>query len=313
MSKPIAPLHYSKIKQRISGLAQGLSLAGLIILSGIQSGSSHGAEVQDQAATAIRSTEEVFRTVQDYRIGNIISQIGFAQARHYRDNQRFVQTLQSLTGDWPVQTEHYQFELVVEEEAVFIIARPLDAALHSFIGMAQVADTQEPRLVETILCRSARAIDQIPPLEMQLLNDDYLELTCPNGFVRFPTHAGSAYIGYLNRAQQAYILENLQFAAQIEDLGFNLSAGTPYHTFKIVLEERTEGLQVVHLALPKYDGIPTYMGITMAIETEEDLWTTTAILCRSMEPMNSGIAIPTRIAVTDPPAECPVQFEQFSW
>lgn len=313
MSKSIAPLHDFKIKQRISGLAQVLSLAGLIILSGIQTGSSHGAEFQNQAATEVRSSEEDFRVTQDYRIGNIIAQMKFAQAGHYRDNQHFAKALQELTVDWSEVAEHYQLELIVEGEAAFIIARPLDSALHSFIGIAQVADTQEPRLVETILCRSGKPMGQIPPLEMQPLNDDYLELTCPDEFVRFPNHAGSAYIGAWNRAQQVYILENLQFSAQIENLGLNFSTETPYHTFKVFLEERAEWLQVVHLALPKHDGIPTYIGITMTIETEEDFWTTTSILCRATEPINSGINIPTRTAITDPPAECPVQFEQFSW
>lgn len=311
MDKSTVPshhLHNTKTRRPIANLIQGLGLAGLIMIGGIQAGISHGVEVTEPSEAEERSAEEIFRIVQDYRISSTISQIMRAQDSYHWENQHFASSLEALDGDWPQTTEHYQFELVVKEPAVFIIAHPTHPDLHSFIGVAQRVEHEWGELIVRADCRSPEPTTQIPTLEVLTLDNHDLVLDCPDGFDHFWGGIAPTYIGALNRAQQAHRLEFPQFSANIESLNLNFLTETEFHRYEIVLEEGTEDLIAVQLALPKYDGILAYMGITTVIEMEGDQSTTT-LLCRATESAGADIVTPTRTAATDPPTECPAGFE----
>ena len=312
MDKSTVPLHHlhnTKTRRHIANLIQRLGLAGLIMVGGIQAGISHGAEVAEQAEAEARSAEEIFRLVQDYRISSTISQIMRAQASYRWENQHFASSLEALDGDWPETTEHYQFELIVKEPAVFIVAHPTHPDLHSFIGVAQRVEREWGELIVRADCRSPEPTAQIPTLEVLTLGNHDLALECPDGFDHFGVGIAPTYIGALNRAQQAHRLESPQFSADIESLNLGFLTETEFHRYEIVLEEGTEDLIAVQLALPKYDGIPAYMGIVTVIETEDDYSTLEAILCRATESVDLDIVIPRRTAAAEPPTECPAGFE----
>jgi hypothetical protein len=312
MDKSTVPLHHlhnTKTRRPIANLIQGLGLAGLIMFGGIQAGISHGGEVTEQSEAEERSAEEIFRLVQDYTTSSTISQIMRAQAGYLWENQHFASSLEALDGDWPQTTEHYQFELVVKEPAVFIVAHPTHPDLHSFIGVAQRVEREWGELIVRADCRSPEPTAQIPTLEVLTLGNDDLALECPDGFDHFGVGIAQTYIGALNRSQQARRMESPQFSADIEGLNLGMPTETEFHRFEIVAEAGTEDLIAVQLSLPKYDSIPAYMGIATVIETEGDQLIT-AILCGATESAGADIVMPIRTAATDPPTECPAGFEQ---
>ncbi len=69
------------------------------------------------------------------------------------------------------------------------------------------------------------------------------------------------YTGSLNRAQQAFYLENGRFASTIEDLNVGIT-DTQFHDFEI---ESVSSDQAIVTATAKEDGIKSFTGITYTL------------------------------------------------
>lgn len=91
------------------------------------------------------------------------------------------------------------------------------------------------------------------------------------------THEGKINVGSMNRAQQAYFLEENEFADSIEELGLGIRSQTENYEYEAV---RTP-LFAMNYAIPRKDKLKGYMGIVVLNGTETsarpEVFTTTLI------------------------------------
>ena len=85
-----------------------------------------------------------------------------------------------------------------------------------------------------------------------------------------------SWIGAINRAQQAYRLENIDFAATLEDLQVGLPSETYLYSYAIE-SQPDPGLSVMTTARAKEEGLRSYTGAVFVIETGS----TISIICET--------------------------------
>jgi type II secretory pathway pseudopilin PulG len=111
------------------------------------------------------------------------------------------------------------------------------------------------------------------------------------------------YTGALNRAQQAYFLENSSFTSSVADLGLGIPTQTKHFTYSI----RRSGAVIFHYATPRWltareqrgiapfswdeqtqNSLKGYVGaVTMTRDAKTKDWLTAAILCEAVQPGTS--------------------------
>ena len=86
-------------------------------------------------------------------------------------------------------------------------------------------------------------------------------------------------MGSINRAQQVHYLENLEFAAQVDDLGLGILSETDAYRYDVAqLEEKF----VINRAVSLQDELDSYLGIVYVGPTEvAGEFSTYTILCES--------------------------------
>ena len=90
---------------------------------------------------------------------------------------------------------------------------------------------------------------------------------------------GKTLMGSINRAQQVHYLENLEFAAQVDDLGLGILSETDAYRYDVAqLEEKF----VINRAVSLQDELDSYLGIVYVGPTEvAGEFSTYTILCES--------------------------------
>ncbi|NER38000.1 MAG: hypothetical protein F6J93_29240 [Oscillatoria sp. SIO1A7] len=117
------------------------------------------------------------------------------------------------------------------------------------------------------------------------------------------------YLGAMNRAQQAYHLEQNRFTNSLSELGIGIRQETENYSYGLRLLDETT---VQHTATPKKEGIESYTGIVYLTEvtsggiTEE---VTRAILCESESPDRSEPP-PPQMREAEP--SCPAGFRDLA-
>jgi type IV pilus assembly protein PilA len=106
------------------------------------------------------------------------------------------------------------------------------------------------------------------------------------------------YIGSINRAQQAYRLENPTFSNDINNLGLGINTTTEYYAY--TLEDGAGGntadaSRTVSKASPSDPVLLGYAGIVYTLQDTAGNATTTAKLCKSTAP-----GAPPNPSVTNP-------------
>ena len=102
---------------------------------------------------------------------------------------------------------------------------------------------------------------------------------------------GKTYIGAMNRAQQAYYLENNKFSPTIEPLGIGIKPETESYNYQIVPQgNRTQS--VMHTAKAKRPELNSYTGAVFAVTNNGENITRTAI-CETDKPSSTPPAMPT--------------------
>ena len=109
------------------------------------------------------------------------------------------------------------------------------------------------------------------------------------------------YVGSVNRGQQAYRLENREFADEIANLGLGISSQTEFYNYGAggamdggdnpaglgeadFVPDGDLGNSVYSVAFPRDTALLGYMGATYILLDDNDNATTTAILCTSDAP-----------------------------
>jgi type IV pilus assembly protein PilA len=96
------------------------------------------------------------------------------------------------------------------------------------------------------------------------------------------------YTGSVNRAQQAYYLENREFAENLPDLGIGIAEETDNYTYTVVVAGTEAEIQAA-----AFDGatdLYTYTGLTWVDTSTPEAATTRAKICESDEPQANAPA-----------------------
>jgi uncharacterized protein YjbI with pentapeptide repeats len=99
-------------------------------------------------------------------------------------------------------------------------------------------------------------------------------------------------LGAMNRAQQAYYLEQQQFATAIDDLGLGLESDTEFYRYEILPSDESSP-SVTMVAIPKIEGLKSYRGVVFGVESPAyEGITPVAQLCEAEQPSTEppGIA-----------------------
>ncbi|MGB3236901.1 MAG: type IV pilin-like G/H family protein [Geitlerinemataceae cyanobacterium] len=97
---------------------------------------------------------------------------------------------------------------------------------------------------------------------------------------------GKSFVGAINRAQQAYKLENEKFATTIEETGVGLPPETENYRMEIVPQpDPTRSVMVT--ATAKQEGISSYMGAVFIVNDS-----TFSIICETNEPSQTPPEMP---------------------
>ncbi|MBD2744902.1 type IV pilin-like G/H family protein [Coleofasciculus sp. FACHB-1120] len=114
---------------------------------------------------------------------------------------------------------------------------------------------------------------------------------------------GKTYIGAMNRAQQAYYLENNKFGTTIEQLGVGIKLETESYNYKIV--PQGNGTQsVMHTAKAKRPELNSYTGAVFVVTNNGENITRTAI-CETDKPSSTAPAMPTPPKDISGQIQCP--------
>lgn len=111
---------------------------------------------------------------------------------------------------------------------------------------------------------------------------------------------GKSFVGAINRAQQAYRLENPEFATTMEELQVGLPTETENYRIEI-LSQPDPALSVGVTATARQEGIHSYTGAAFVLESE----VTFVILCETNEPSQTPPEMPAPPTSTNNRLQCP--------
>ncbi|MBT9315229.1 type IV pilin-like G/H family protein [Leptothoe spongobia TAU-MAC 1115] len=104
---------------------------------------------------------------------------------------------------------------------------------------------------------------------------------------------GKAYIGSINRAQQAYFLENLKFAPQVafDELGLGLKSETNNYIYSIATNSANL-TYIVNVANPQTAALKAYVGPTKLGTSTAGEATTLTTICEALSAPIEGGNVP---------------------
>jgi type IV pilus assembly protein PilA len=96
------------------------------------------------------------------------------------------------------------------------------------------------------------------------------------------------YIGSMNRAQQAYYLENSEFGSNVDVLGLGIQTQTTNYSYNVTLDNGNTAVNNFATPLATKKAIKHYNGrVWLGTVTTTSEATTLAILCESIKPLAS--------------------------
>lgn len=96
---------------------------------------------------------------------------------------------------------------------------------------------------------------------------------------------GKTYVGSMNRAHQAYYLENNKFAKNLEELQLGINRETENYVYKVV-PQSSETKSVMNIAQAKTKELNTYIGLVYITENNNGEKITTAKLCETSQTLS---------------------------
>jgi hypothetical protein len=113
--------------------------------------------------------------------------------------------------------------------------------------------------------------------------NDPIALTPQRPAQRIPESAAKNQIGTLNRAQQAYYLENNQFTVEMSALGVGTLKDTPDYKYRSFVAPNRHPA-VMNVGLSQRDNLRTFIGFVNLATTTTGEATTLGTLCISAKP-----------------------------
>lgn len=109
------------------------------------------------------------------------------------------------------------------------------------------------------------------------------------------------YVGSMNRAQQAFFLEQGKFSSELDELGLGIRSETDNYSYSVTVSTPSH---VVSIAQSKKAALKSYLGVTYLYKTEQGEITTRALVCKSPNPGTSVKGIVKGLFPTEN-AACP--------
>ncbi|MEQ8465474.1 type IV pilin-like G/H family protein [Coleofasciculus sp. E1-EBD-02] len=105
---------------------------------------------------------------------------------------------------------------------------------------------------------------------------------------------GKQYIGSMNRAQQAYYLDEQKFSGNIPDLGLGIKTETESYTYSTQITDNA----AFNYGISRKDNVRSYVGGVFVVpatdvDAASDEITTVAILCEADTPGSIKPVVPT--------------------
>ncbi len=118
-----------------------------------------------------------------------------------------------------------------------------------------------------------------------------------------PQSEAKQIVGAMNRAQQAYFLENGKFAKTIQELQIGIESTTENYRYRIVSQGKNNQ-SVVQTATAKKPDLKSYTGIVFIRKIKGETLTNTAI-CETVKPATQAPAIPKIPTKASQGVQCP--------
>ncbi|MEM7555415.1 MAG: type IV pilin-like G/H family protein [Cyanobacteria bacterium P01_A01_bin.84] len=115
---------------------------------------------------------------------------------------------------------------------------------------------------------------------------------------------GKTYVGSMNRAQQAYILENNKFATNLKELQIGIKSETDNYTYKVVSPPGNKS--VMNMAQAKRTELNSYVGLVYVSKVNGENTTFTK-LCQTNQSISKPPEMPT--ISTSGKIQCPSGFQ----
>ncbi len=119
---------------------------------------------------------------------------------------------------------------------------------------------------------------------------------------------GKIYAASMNRAQQAYFLENDKFSTSIEKLGLGIKQETEDYIFKIVPTPNM-AKSVMNFAQAKREGLNSYVGLVYIVDLTTGERATLAELCETSQSLSKPPQMPKIPKTSSEQIKCPSGFE----
>ncbi len=116
-----------------------------------------------------------------------------------------------------------------------------------------------------------------------------------------------AYIGAMNRGQQAILLETGQFAGAIEGIGLGLKAESAGYTYRVV-PQADPARSVVHLAIAKSAGAMSFLGLVYVVVDGSGEKLSIVQICATSQPLTALPVLGAAPQKDGDPIGCPDGF-----
>ncbi len=120
---------------------------------------------------------------------------------------------------------------------------------------------------------------------------------------------GKTVTGSMNRAQQAYYLENNKFSTSIEALGLGIKPEIDKYIYKIILQPDSQS--VMNIAQSKHEKFKSYVGLVYLTKIDNDTGetTTNAQVCETNQALSRLPKMPNVPKYYSEEIECPSVFK----
>jgi type II secretory pathway pseudopilin PulG len=218
--------------------------------------------------------------------GKAIAALTRAQQAYFLENSEFSRTLSPLSAEIPRVTPNYVQYIVRRPLSVvhYAIARRRD--LKSYIGQVAIVPTNTGESISArVVCENDAPGVRIPP--RPLIGSNLRPVCAPGttlwslSSIKTPAELDvevRAYLGAINRSQQAYFLENSRFASTLEDLQRYDIDSTIAYDYSVQGNEQF----AIQYGVSRRSDLKSYVGAVTLNQVGYE-YTTTSILCENLQ------------------------------
>jgi Type IV pilin-like G and H, putative len=220
--------------------------------------------------------------------GRAVAMFNRYQQAYFLEESQFSQTLQGLRTGLPRFTDNHRYMMsrTRSNPTHYAIARRPE--VKSFVGRVVLTTLNLEMTTHAIICENNTPGVLVPPSPRI---DTNLKLICAPGTTEWTFSSngtpeqlnseGKTYVGSLNRAQQAYMIENDRFSTTLESLGAGVPSSTIAYDYSLDAKPKFS----LQYGIARRNDVKSYVGIVERtfnnVISEE---TTIAVLCENILP-----------------------------